>query len=121
MNSKKKPEKLIMSEELKVIANMRGPYDYRKTAAALDNAHKKTQEELKQIRLKHENEEHFKIFAQVKQIREELGISKSDLAKMVGTSQAYITRFENNNANPSLSFLKRIAAALGKELYIYLK
>jgi ribosome-binding protein aMBF1 (putative translation factor) len=39
--------------------------------------------------------------------------SQRDLAKKVHTSQAAISRIESMNANPSLSFLKRIANALG--------
>lgn len=185
MTGKKKPEELITPEAIKAIENMKPPYDYRKTAAVLDDAHKRTQKMLQQLHTNKEMSEQFadlampgtlppydevrrfldqqnkihwdedlmlfenanldhlpvelreeimemiriskdrqttlKIAAQVKQIREELGISRAELAEMVGTTQAYITRLENNNADPSLSFLKRIAAALGKELYICLK
>lgn len=45
-------------------------------------------------------------------------LSQRDLAKRVGTSQAAISRIEAMNANPSLSFLKRIAAALNSTLQI---
>ncbi len=48
------------------------------------------------------------------------GLSQRDLAKKVGTSQAAISRIESMNANPSLSFLKRISAALGSKLQISL-
>lgn len=46
------------------------------------------------------------------------GMSQRDLAKKVGTSQAAISRIESMNGNPSLSFLKRISAALGNKLQI---
>lgn len=46
------------------------------------------------------------------------GLSQRDLAKKVGTSQAAISRIESMNGNPSLSFLKRISAALGSKLQI---
>lgn len=46
------------------------------------------------------------------------GFSQRDLAKRVGTSQAAISRIESMNGNPSLSFLKRISAALGTKLQI---
>lgn len=46
------------------------------------------------------------------------GMSQRDLAKKVGTSQAAISRIESMNGNPSLSFLKRISAALGSKLQI---
>ncbi len=45
-------------------------------------------------------------------------MSQRDLAKKVGTSQAAISRIESMNGNPSLSFLKRISAALGTKLQI---
>ena len=42
--------------------------------------------------------------------------SQRDLATKVNTSQAAISRIESMNANPSLSFLKRIANALGETI-----
>lgn len=47
-------------------------------------------------------------------------MSQRDLAQKVGTSQAAISRIESMNGNPSLSFLKRISAALGSKLQITL-
>lgn len=47
-------------------------------------------------------------------------LSQRDLAKIMGTSQAQIARIEGMNGNPSLSFLKRIAAALNSKLQISL-
>jgi len=45
-------------------------------------------------------------------------LSQRELAKKVKTSQAAISRVEGMDGNPSLSFLKRIAAALGTNLRI---
>ncbi|MBI3955866.1 helix-turn-helix transcriptional regulator [Candidatus Gottesmanbacteria bacterium] len=45
-------------------------------------------------------------------------LSQRDLARRVKTSQAAISRVESMNGNPSLEFLKRIAAALGSNLRI---
>lgn len=45
-------------------------------------------------------------------------LSQRALAEKVGTSQAAISRIEAMNANPSLAFLKRIAAALNTKLQI---
>mgnify|MGYP001561525787 CR=1 FL=1 len=45
-------------------------------------------------------------------------LSQRDLAKKVKTSQAAISRVEAMNGNPSLSFLKRIASALGTKISI---
>lgn len=47
-------------------------------------------------------------------------LSQRDLAKKVKTSQAAISRIEGMNGNPSLSLLKRIAAALDTKLSISL-
>lgn len=47
-------------------------------------------------------------------------MSQRDLARKVKTSQAAISRIESMNANPSLSFLKRIAAALETKFTITL-
>lgn len=40
------------------------------------------------------------------------GLTKAQLAEMVGTRQPAIARLENGNSVPSLSFLERIAKAL---------
>jgi len=45
-------------------------------------------------------------------------MSQRDLAKKVKTSQAAISRIEGMNGNPSLAFLKRIAAALDTKLVV---
>ena len=45
-------------------------------------------------------------------------LSQRALAKKVGTSQSVIARIEGMDANPSLSLLKRIAAALETKLQI---
>lgn len=45
-------------------------------------------------------------------------MSQRRLAQRVKTSQAAISRVEAMNGNPSLSFLKRIAEALGTKLTI---
>ncbi|KKR32880.1 MAG: Helix-turn-helix domain protein [Candidatus Gottesmanbacteria bacterium GW2011_GWC2_39_8] len=47
-------------------------------------------------------------------------LSQRELAKKMGTSQAAIARVEGMSANPSLSFLKRLASALGTKLQISL-
>lgn len=43
-------------------------------------------------------------------------ISQEELAKRMGTGQAVISRLENVNASPSLSLIKRLAAALDLKL-----
>ena len=36
----------------------------------------------------------------------------------MGTAQANISRFENGNSNPSLEFLQKMAACMGKTLHV---
>ncbi|MDE6832735.1 MAG: helix-turn-helix domain-containing protein [Ruminococcus sp.] len=44
--------------------------------------------------------------------REELGYTQTELAKRVHTTQPYISRLERNNFNPSMKMIKNIADAL---------
>ena len=50
------------------------------------------------------------------------GVGKSrlgmTLAEKMGTAQANISRFENGNSNPSLEFLQKMAACMGKTLHV---
>ena len=48
-------------------------------------------------------------------------LSQRALAKKLKTSQAAISRLETMNANPSLSFLKRIAQVLNIKLILQFK
>ena len=50
--------------------------------------------------------------------RKETGLTQKQLAEKMGTAQANISRFENGNANPSLEFLQRMAACMGKTLHV---
>lgn len=45
-------------------------------------------------------------------------MSQRSLAKKLNTSQAAVSRIETMSGNPSLAFLKRIAAALGSKLIV---
>lgn len=60
----------------------------------------------------------------IKQIitaRKEQNITQEELAKRVGTQKSNISRLESGNYNPSLDFLTKIAASLGKSLQVQLK
>ncbi len=46
------------------------------------------------------------------------GITQKILAKRMGTKQSVISRLESGNANPSFSFLKRLARALETDIQI---
>ena len=60
-------------------------------------------------------------YALIRQIidkRLKLGLSQKTLAEKVGTRQSAISRLESGNYNPSLFFLKKVAAAFGSEVRI---
>ena len=50
--------------------------------------------------------------------RRAIGMTQKQLAEKMGTAQANISRFESGNYNPSLAFLQKMAASLGKTLKI---
>ena len=58
------------------------------------------------------------IASQVVAIRTALGLTQDELAGMVGTKQASVSRLENALGNPRLDFLRRVAKALGTRLGI---
>jgi len=49
-----------------------------------------------------------------------LGLTQEELAERVGTTQSSIARLESGRAQPSLSFLRRVADALGAQLQVSL-
>ena len=53
---------------------------------------------------------------QVARLRLIRGLSQAQLAEMVGTRQPSIARLENGTSTPSLSFLTKIAEALGAKI-----
>ena len=60
----------------------------------------------------------YDIIRQVIKARVEQNLTQAQLAKKIGTRQSNISRLEHGNYNPSLSFLKKLALGLGKELQI---
>lgn len=52
------------------------------------------------------------------QIREELNLSQTELARTMGISQPTLAKMENPDNDPRLSTLKRYVAALGGEVRI---
>lgn len=46
------------------------------------------------------------------------GMTQKQLATKIGTKQSAIARLESGKANPSFSFLQKVALALGSELRI---
>jgi DNA-binding XRE family transcriptional regulator len=53
---------------------------------------------------------------QVARLRLIRGLTQAQLAEMVGTRQPSIARLENGTSAPSLSFLTKIAEALGAKI-----
>lgn len=60
----------------------------------------------------------FAVIRAIVRARAEKGITQADLAKKIGTKQSVISRLESGNANPSIGFLKKLAAALNTKLEI---
>ncbi len=86
--------------------------------------HKDVKEKLlKDSNVKKEYEELdflYKIKRQVISLRKEKGLSQKELAELVGTKQSAISRLENEDYNPSVEMLAKIAKAFDKELEIKL-
>jgi transcriptional regulator with XRE-family HTH domain len=57
---------------------------------------------------------------QVARLRIKLGLTQAQLARLVGTKQPSIARLENGEGSPSLSFLEKVAEALGAEVKVHL-
>lgn len=60
----------------------------------------------------------YEIIKAIVDARASLQLTQKQLAERTGIQQSHISRMERGNYNPSLKFLKRIAAGLGKELHI---
>ena len=59
---------------------------------------------------------YFETSEMVEEIRVKAGLTQARLAEMIGTQQSSIARIESGITLPSLSFLKKIAEALGTYL-----
>lgn len=87
----------------------------------MTNYEKFKAEQLKDPELKKEYdalEVEYDIINQIIKTRLEQNLTQSDLAKKVGTAQSNISRLESGNYNPSIEFLEKIAASLGKKLKV---
>ena len=60
----------------------------------------------------------YNIKRQIIKLREEQGISQKELAEIIGTKQSAISRLENDDYNPSVELLDKVAHGLGKKLDI---
>jgi len=53
--------------------------------------------------------------------RRSLGLSQTEVAARMGTSQSAVARLESGDADVRLSTLERYAAAIGAELHFHLR
>lgn len=60
----------------------------------------------------------FAMIEAVIKARRKKGFTQAQLAKEIGTKQSVISRLEIGNANPTVSFLKKLAGALQSRLEI---
>lgn len=60
----------------------------------------------------------FAVIQAIIEARIKKGLTQKLLAKKMGTKQSVISRLEIGNANPTFSFLKRLAKALNSNLEI---
>lgn len=66
-------------------------------------------------------EEEFMIAREVLSLRKKKNLTQKQLAKMIGSSQPAIARLESGNyTNVSLSFLRKVADALGANAEVHL-
>ena len=60
----------------------------------------------------------YEIKKQIIRYRIENNLTQKELADKIGTKQSAISRLENDDYNPSVEFLDKVAHALGKKLEI---
>ena len=87
-------------------------FDKIKSELMQDNDFKKEYEKL---------QPRYEIISQIIETRKAQNMTQAELAKLVGTQKSNISRLEGGNYNPSLDFLIKVAASLGKELKIQLQ
>lgn len=63
----------------------------------------------------------FKIGVILRQAREELGATQSDVAKKLNTTKSVISRMENHAEDIKLSTLTKYAKALGKKVKLEIR
>ena len=68
-----------------------------------------------------EMEPEYEIVRAIINARSEQNMTQKELAERTGIQQSHISRLESGNYNPSLKFLKKVAAGLGKQLHISFK
>lgn len=72
-------------------------------------------------KLYEESQPEFEIAKAIIRARIENKITQKELAKRMNTTQSVISRVEQQKSSPSISFLKRLAAALNTTLQVQFK
>lgn len=65
-----------------------------------------------------EGYESFKIGVLLKQMRQEAGLSQTELAEMIDTRRTAISRLENHPQDVKLSTIEKVARVLGRRLEV---
>lgn len=60
----------------------------------------------------------FALIEAVLKARKEKGLTQKEIAEKIGTKQSVVSRLERGRANPTVSFLKKLASALQTSLEI---
>jgi ribosome-binding protein aMBF1 (putative translation factor) len=60
----------------------------------------------------------FAVILALMEARQKDGLTQKQLAEKIGTTQSAIARFESGTANPTLSFLKKVATAFDLKLTV---
>ncbi len=102
--------------------------NHRRTAASANRAHADIEDWLKRklqnadFRAAYEAEDkRIELVLQIIKLRQERGMTQSDLAKAIGTRQANVSRLERFDSNLTLGTLEKVAQALGVNLRIGLE
>ncbi len=59
-----------------------------------------------------------KLGEKIRQLRDERGWSQDKLGQLVGASRQHICEIESGKSKPSLALMGKLAAALGKEVWV---
>lgn len=84
----------------------------------LSEMHKRWMKEPNYRKAYHALEDEFAISRAVIAARKRAGLTQSELARRMGTTQPAVTRMESGRVQPSLRTLQRLAEATGSRLLI---
>lgn len=63
-------------------------------------------------------EPEFAVIRAMLRARRHRGVTQKEIARRAGTTQSAIARFESGASNPTLSFLTKVAAAVGAKIEV---